>query len=106
MATLLCNSSHHGSVQRACVGDTIEIQLAQRPTGYLWGNETLSNDNVVFQQKRTASVPGRVLGAGTTVSFLFEARKAGSTTIEIKRQRPWEQPSSDAQSFCFTLDIQ
>jgi predicted secreted protein len=108
MATVLFNSVHNGSVQRVCVGDMIEIQLVQRPTGYLWGNETLSNDNIVFQQKQTASVPGRALGAGTTTSFLFQVCKAGSTTIDITRRRPWEQlpAGGGAQSFCLTLEIQ
>jgi len=113
MATFLFNSVHSGSLQRVGIGDTIEVQLVQRPTGYLWGSETLSNDNVVFQGKHTASVPGRALGAGTTTSFLFQACKAGSTTIEITRRRPWEQapaegsvqPPSDAHSFCLTLEI-
>lgn len=113
MATVLFNSVHSGSVQRVGVGDTIEVQLVQRPTGYLWGNETLSNDNVVFQGKHTASVPGRALGAGTTTSFLFHACRAGSTTLEITRRRPWEQAPAEggtplqagAQSFCLTLEI-
>lgn len=113
MATVLFNSSHHGSQQQVQVGETIEIQLTQRPTGYLWGNATLSNDNVVFLSKRTVSPPGQAPGASMTIGFLFEARRAGSTTIEFICQRPWEQttagggaqPPSNAHSFRLTLQI-
>lgn len=106
MATVLFNSSHHGSLQHVQVGETIEIQLTQRPTGYLWGNATLSNDNVVFLHKHTVSPPGQAPGASMTIGFLFEARRAGSTTIEFTCQRPWEQNAGGGtQSFRLTLDI-
>ncbi|HEY1349271.1 MAG TPA: protease inhibitor I42 family protein [Ktedonobacteraceae bacterium] len=94
MSILLFNRSHHDSLQIVRVGDTIEIQLTERPTGYLWGSESVSNANVVFQQKRVVCAADPAPGASMTMGFLFLACKAGSSTIELKRQRPWEQQSA------------
>jgi predicted secreted protein len=113
MSIILFTGSHNGSLQIVRVGDTIEIQLTERPTGYLWGSETLSNDNIVFQQKRVVSAAGQAPGASMTMGFLFLARRAGSTTIELKRQRPWERqaadqnawPAAGEQRFRLTLEI-
>jgi inhibitor of cysteine peptidase len=74
------------------VGDSLVITLPGNPsTGYSW--EVKSVDStilVVAGEAQFVSDNTNMVGSGGTLTFTFDAKKTGSSTLELVYLRPWE----------------
>ena len=86
-------------------GKTAVISLASNPTtGYEWSYEIVGS-SVEFKEKSYTSddKTGKLIGAGGTDSFTFEAVKDGKTTVIFTYARSWEATDSTTRTFTFTV---
>ncbi len=82
----------NGSQVKVKLGDPIVINLESNPsTGYTW--ETIDLDKTILEQAGDptfkSSDPG-VVGSGGTLTLTFKTLKAGTATLKLVYQRPWE----------------
>ena len=86
----------------AGAGQTFLIQLDENPTtGYEWSC-AINDESIVkltgseYQQTPAAS---GLVGSGGIRAMTFKALKAGSATITLNYQRPWENTPAETLTF-------
>ncbi len=89
-------------------GDTLIVTLKSNPsTGYLW--KVVTMDTSLMQNLEHVYIPKKVrrgiVGSGGTDVFLFEARRAGNTSLKLIYHRPWEKETAPAEEFNILLKI-
>jgi inhibitor of cysteine peptidase len=95
----------NGSQVKVKVGDPIVISLESNPsTGYTW--EALDLDKTIFEQAGDptfkSSDPG-VVGSGGTLTLTFNTVKAGTATLKLVYQRPWETNVEPTNTFAIEV---
>lgn len=89
------------------VGEQLVITLPGNPsTGYSW--EVTTIDTIILNQvgePQFASDNTNLVGAGGVLTLTFEAKKAGSTTLELVYHRPWETGVEPLQTFTIQVTV-
>lgn len=87
------------------VDDELKIVLPENATtGYRWALDRVDAafvDAVAAEPRYT----GNTVGSGGTVAFVFRARKAGTSHLNLKQWRHWEGDASVIARFGITLQI-
>jgi inhibitor of cysteine peptidase len=89
-------------------GDTLVVKLEGMPTtGFTW--EVASVDASVLEQKGepeyTDAEPGKLGGAGT-LTFDFNTKGAGSTSLEMVYHQPWDKDTPPTETFEVTVVVE
>jgi len=97
----------NGSQVEIKVGGEIVITLDGNPsTGFTWEANNL--DASMFEQVGepafNSSNPGLV-GSGGTLTLIFKALKAGSSTLTLVYHRPWETGVDPIDTFTVTVIV-
>jgi inhibitor of cysteine peptidase len=100
-------SADNGKTIEVKTGDQITIVLAGNPsTGYNW--LVKDPDTSMLQQIGEAEFksdnPG-LIGSGGTLTLTFKALKAGTTTLSLSYQRPWETDVKPLDTYSVTLTV-
>jgi inhibitor of cysteine peptidase len=99
--TVTMGYSYDGGLVNLAVGDELEVRVGSTPgTGYAWG--VAMNDPAVLEpvgkpidEKSLDARPG---SPGSRV-FRFRAAKAGSSSLGLVYERPWEKNTAPARLF-------
>lgn len=84
----------NNSVHEVDVGQWVIVWLPESgSTGHRWALHTADLDVVAIDTSKFRQGPGRPAGVGDR-GVTITARRAGSTTVELKRWRPWEGEAS------------
>jgi inhibitor of cysteine peptidase len=103
MATIEVTSAEAGTSIDADVGDTILLRLADKPTtGYRWEFEPLTGESMVLDDSGYEQ-SGGALGGGGVATWTLSVIAAGTTSIALKRWRPWEGEASVLDRFTLTV---
>lgn len=88
------------------VGDRVTLRLAENAsTGYRWNVAEL--DRSVLDTETAAFQPGADRpGSGGSASWVFRARKAGSTRLELIKSRKWEGHKDSDQRFSVHITVE
>jgi len=87
------------------VGDVIMLHLTENAAGgYQWRTTHDDPARVDVRRERYDTVNPATGSAGITV-WKLTAKAAGTTRIELKKSRPWEDSASAAGTFTVTLDV-
>ena len=87
-------------------GDLITIRLPENPTtGYRWAVDKADTAAVSLQNEDFTPPAGGGVGAGGEKTVTFEAKKAGSAEITLKRWRDWEGDASITDRFGVTVQV-
>lgn len=91
----------NGTEINLAIGETIEVRLAEnRSTGFKWVTESSSEASEgVCALIGDSFEKGEAIGQPGTHRWEFRAERAGSATITLSYQRPWEEKQSPARSF-------
>jgi inhibitor of cysteine peptidase len=97
----------NGNQVKVKLGDPIVINLESNPsTGYTW--ETIDLDKTIFEQAGDptfkSSDPG-VVGSGGTLTLTFNTVKAGTATLKLVYQRPWETNVEPTSTFAVEVTV-
>jgi inhibitor of cysteine peptidase len=88
------------------LGDTVQVTLRENATtGYRWAIDRYDEEFIEFL-KSEPHYAQNTIGAGGTVAFTFQGRKAGTGEVVLKNWRHWEGDSSVASRFRFRLNVQ
>ncbi len=104
MATIEVTEAENGTSIDADVGDAIVVRLSDNPTtGYRWELEPVTGESLVLDDSGYEPSGGAV-GGGGVATWMLRARAAGTTTVALKRWRPWEGDASVLDRFTVTVD--
>jgi inhibitor of cysteine peptidase len=87
------------------IGEVLALTINGNPTtGYVW-EQTSGDDLVLASTGQPAyTADSQLIGAGGTYVFRWQARAAGTTTIELVYHRPWEtEPPADVHRIAVTV---
>lgn len=88
------------------VGETVEVRLEEnRTTGFKWVLESPSEGEGVCALVGDDFEKGKAIGQPGTHRWEFRAEKAGSGTIALSYQRPWEKNQLPARSFTLKVRV-
>jgi predicted secreted protein len=105
VAELTLTDAQNGGHFKVRVGDTIAICLPENSAaGYRWGVSSLDETRVAVTSQRYHATSAAVGSAGTTV-WTLTAKAAGTTSVALKKSRPWEPAEAASQRFAVDLDI-
>jgi len=87
------------------VGESVKITLPENATtGYRWTIDHYNKE--LFEAVATEPhYPGKAIGSGGEVSFIFRARNIGSEEIGLKHWRHWEGEASITRRFRINLEV-
>jgi inhibitor of cysteine peptidase len=105
-STVNVNESQNGSSVDLQTGDILVITLDGNPTtGYQW--EMLPNpDGIVeLQGDPEYKSGGNLVGSGGKYSFNVKAVKAGTTTVDLKYFRSFEEGVPPIQTFSIEITV-
>jgi inhibitor of cysteine peptidase len=106
MATITLTRAEDGKSIEVQVGDLIIVSLDENPTtGFRWAVDKSDEDVAALLSSEYAAAPGSKVGRGGRRVVTFQVRKAGISTIQLKRWRAWEGDSSITQRFSVTLRV-
>jgi len=104
---LKLTETDNGSDVNLDAGGQLMITLPGNPsTGYSW--EVLGVDGYILAQEGEPEFIGEdsmLVGLGGQVRFIFIAKKAGSTTLELVYHRPWETNVAPLQTFTIHVTV-
>jgi inhibitor of cysteine peptidase len=88
-------------------GETFKVRLEEnRSTGYKWVLESSSKAaEGVFALVGDSFEKGEAIGQPGTHRWEFRAQRAGSGTINLSYQRPWEENQSPARAFTLKVKV-
>jgi len=88
-------------------GETVEVRLEEnRSTGYKWVLESSSKAaEAIFALVGDSFEKGEAIGQPGTHRWEFRAERAGSGTISLSYQRPWEESQSPARAFTLKVRV-
>lgn len=91
-------------------GDIFSITLCSNgSTGFQWGEETQISDMQVIQQTGYKTIAtkntGGMVGVPGTEVWDFKALKAGTSTIYIEYDRPWQGGEKGVQTFKLNVTV-
>jgi inhibitor of cysteine peptidase len=105
MATIEVTRAEDGASVDARVGDTIVVRLSDNPTtGYRWELEPVAGDRMLLEDAGYEP-SSRAIGSGGAATWTLHAAAAGTSTIRVKRWRPWEGDSSVLERFAVTVHV-
>jgi len=106
MAEITVLKSHSGSTFRLRLGDTLAIQLEEKPTtGFRWAILAKPGGVVTLAEERFVPASGAALGGGGTHTFKFQTVRSGSDLLELKLWRDWEGERSVIERFSVSLTV-
>ena len=78
-------------------GETLEVRLEEnRTTGFKWITKSSAGGLALVGDSFES---GEAIGQPGTHRWEFRAQRAGSGTISLSYQRPWEENQSPARAF-------
>lgn len=94
----------HGRTVQVSVGARLELRLADNPsTGYCWTVE--ADPRFVVIEAGAYTQLGQGPGAGGEQQWWITPRQVGTTTLRLRRGRPWEGEPATIERFAVTLRI-
>lgn len=89
------------------VGETATIRLEANPTtGYQWEPSAAPDDAVIRVVSDTyEAADSNVVGSGGTQEVVIEGTGAGTTTLEMRYVRPWEDGVAPAETATFDITV-
>jgi len=87
---------------------SLVVRLGSNPTtGYEWEEAAISDSAVIVQANREYVAPEDTgtVGAGGTDVWTFEAKEAGTATINISYGRPWEGGEKDTYTITINVTV-
>ncbi len=113
VATTTSESVPEGDVVTAsgpidlAVGETATIRLAANPTtGYQWEPAGAPDDAVIrVVSDHYEAEATEVVGSGGTQEIVIEGTGAGTTTLELRYVRPWEEGGTPAETATFEITV-
>ena len=106
-AILALNAADSGKQITANAGDSFTVTLDSNPsTGFSWSISSITDEDVIddVNNEFNGADTGMV-GAGGQEVWTFKAVDKGSSTIEMKYSRPWEQGVEPAATFNVTVVV-
>ena len=106
-AILALNAADSGKQITANAGDSFTVTLDSNPsTGFSWSISSITDEDVIddVNNEFNGADTGMV-GAGGQEVWTFEAVDKGSSTIEMKYRRSWEQGVEPAATFNVTVVV-
>ena len=104
---LKLTETDNGSDVNLDAGGQLMITLPGNPsTGFSW--EVSSVDGDILAQEGEPEYFGEdsmLVGLGGQVRFIFIAKEAGSTTLELVYHRPWETNVAPLQTFTILVTV-
>lgn len=89
----------------AVVGDTILLRLSDNPaTGFRWELEPVTGESMLLDDSGYEP-SGGAIGSGGVATWSLHAAAAGTTSIALKRWRPWEGDASVLARFAVTVNV-
>jgi inhibitor of cysteine peptidase len=86
-------------------GETLEVRLQENPsTGFKWVLESAGKGACALVGDAFEN-GGAIPGQPGTHRWEFRAEQAGSGTITLSYQRPWEEKQSPARSFTLRVRV-
>ena len=105
MATIGVTRAEDGASIDARVGDPIVVRLSDNPTtGYRWELEPVAGEQLLLDDAGYEA-SSRAIGSGGVATWTLRAAAAGTSTIRLKRWRPWEGDSSVLDRFAVTVQV-
>ncbi len=105
MAAIEVTIAQDGTSIDAEVGDTILLRLSDNPTtGYRWELEPPAGESMVLDDSGYEP-SGGAIGSGGVATWTLHATAAGTTSIVLKRWRPWEGDASVLTRFAVTVNV-
>jgi inhibitor of cysteine peptidase len=87
------------------VGAEATLRLPENPsTGYRWAVEAADSHLVEVTQSDYAPA-SNAPGSGGETQWTIKAKAPGSTTVTLKRWRPWEGDKSVVERYGVTIDV-
>ena len=88
-------------------GDLLVVTLDSNPsTGFAWSVSGITDEAVIDDvNNEFKGADTGLIGAGGQEVWTFEALDKGSSTIEMKYSRPWEQGVEPAATFNVTVVV-
>jgi inhibitor of cysteine peptidase len=87
------------------VGAEATLRLPENPsTGYRWAVDAADSHLVDVSQSEYAPA-SNAPGAGGQAQWTLKAKAPGSTTVRLKRWRPWEGDRSVVERYDVTIDV-
>lgn len=103
MASL--TESDNGKTIPLKVGAEATLRLPENPsTGYRWALDA-ADSSIAAVSQATEEAGGSAPGAGGAAQWTIRAAAPGSTTIKLKRWRPWEGDSSVVERYQITVTV-
>ena len=89
------------------VGDKVTAKLCSNATtGYSW-SYTMTGDNAVKEEDHDFEEPDSdMVGAAGTEVWTFEGVEKGTTVIEMKYTRPWEEDAEPTWMYKMTITVE
>ena len=86
-------------------GETLEVRLQEnRSTGFKWVLES-AGEGVCALVGDTFENGGAIPGQSGTHRWEFRAEQAGSATITLSYQRPWEKKQTPGRNFTLRVRV-
>ena len=106
-AILALNAADSGKQITANAGDSFTITLDSNPsTGFSWSISAITDESVIDDvSNEFKGADTGMVGAGGQEVWTFEAVDKGSSTIEMKYSRSWEQGVEPAGTFNVTVVV-
>jgi len=106
-AILALNAADSGKQITANAGDSFTITLDSNPsTGFSWSISAITDESVIDDvSNEFKGADTGMVGAGGQEVWTFKAVDKGSSTIEMKYSRPWEQGVEPAATFNVTVVV-
>ena len=97
----------NGTEIHLTTGETFEVRLEEnRSTGFKWVVESPGEGaNGVLSLAGDAFEKGKAVGEPGTHRWEFRADHAGSATVTISYQRPWQPGQSSARAFKLNVRV-
>jgi inhibitor of cysteine peptidase len=101
------NESSSGKQVEIAVDGTLIVTLeSNSTTGYSWELKNIVDTTILQKIGNVYLAPTTTLvGAGGKEVWNFKALKAGTTTLTMEYNRPWESDSPAAESFTLTVVV-
>ena len=103
------DANANGTQKEIQRGTVLFITLDSNPTtGYSW--QVAPIEPAIVRQvgnaeyKASAAAPG-IVGSGGTETFRFEPLSAGTTTLKLNYQRPWEKDVAPIKTFTVQITV-
>ena len=89
------------------VGERATIRLDANPTtGYQWEPSAAPDEAVVrIVSDRYEGADSNVVGSGGTQEIVVEGTGAGTSTLELRYVRPWEEGAEPAETATFDITV-